>query len=327
VVKRRPQNTLQEQLAFGHEVTISPEANLISDKKPYIVRLSDNAKTSVLDFATMALFFKQMILAQEANFTDGTITETPIAPIEFQELFLESLSMGLAYTIVGGTIQYIDPAPDGTYPDFPDPAFEVITIEQAIALGYTVPTEFNERQEIKPQTDPKTYEDRIRPVEKLDRFLVVYAKTIAGEKGETGDIGPAGPTGDTGDVGPAGETGETGATGNDGPIGPTGDTGPAGVCEDCQPGGQPDGGGGGPPGGDGGGSGGTGTGGTGTGGAGGPNPDGGDSIVFIAGCADPLINVPFCSEAFSYSNLDITDKIISAVENTGSFDSATDTLI
>lgn len=288
---------MQEQLAFGHEVTIRPEASLITDKKPYVVRLSDAAYSAVLDFASMALYFKQMIIAQDKYFEDQTISVAPEAPLSFQELFLEALNMGLSYTIVGGTIIYLEPDSEGNYPTLPAIPIDVITIEQAIVAGYTVPTEFNERQEIKPSTDPKTYEDNIRPVDPLDHFLVVYAKTIAG---------------------PAGTDGTDGADGQDGADGAPGD------CADCQP---PDGGGSGPPGGDGGGSGGPGTGGSGPDGSNGPNPDGGDTIVFIPGCPDPIIDFPFCSEAFSFANADLRAAIEAAVEGTGQFNSATDELI
>jgi hypothetical protein len=128
---------------------------------------------------------------------------------------------------------------------------------------------------------------------------------------------PPGPAGPAGADGADGANGADGADGAIGPAGPAGPAGADGVCTDCGPGGQPDGGGGGPPGGDGGGSGDNGE----------PNPDGGDKIVYIGGCPDPILNFPFCSDSFSFANADMRGAILSAVTGTGNFNSATEELI
>jgi hypothetical protein len=126
--------------------------------------------------------------------------------------------------------------------------------------------------------------------------------------------GPAGPAGADGADGAPGPAGPAGADGAPGPAGPAGADG---VCTDCGPGDQPDGGGGGPPGGDGGGSGDNGE----------ANPDGQDKIVYIAGCPDPIINFPYCSDSFSFANADLRAAIQAAVDNTGNFNSASDELV
>lgn len=218
---KKAQNDLQKMLAFGDEVTIEPEASSISGKKAYQVNLSDAAISEKLDFASMAMYFKQHIDAQTYYAVNGHSRPKTddIAPIGYQELFLELLDMAQALEIVGGTIIYITPP---AIP--PDPPILITSVENAAGpMGLTVPTEFVYQVFVagtpgRPGV-PETldhYDDVSRPVLPLDKFLILYILTEQGPKGDPGVPG----VGQPGPAGPAGPTGPTGECICDGKTGP-----------------------------------------------------------------------------------------------------------
>lgn len=296
---------LERLAAFGTEVNISPEAALIAEKSNFVISLSDNAKKTVTEFASLAVFLKQKDVAQKSYRDDGVVVPNPVAPIGFQELFLELIEMSKQLEIVGGQVIYLIPDATGDYPDMPDIPVLVTSIENARDnLNLTVPTEFTYQVLVKgtpgepgvPETEDH-FEDVTRPVTDLDKFLVIWIKTVKGPKGDKG---------------------EDGIDGQDGAPGAPGAPGSDAVCGDCPPppgGTNPTGPSG--PNGDGGGSG--------PGGA--PNPDGQDKIVYITGCPDPIINFLYCSESFSFDHADLRAAIVDAVTTTGKFDPATEELV
>lgn len=117
---------------------------------------------------------------------------------------------------------------------------------------------------------------------------------------------------------PPGKDGKDGLDGQDGEPGEPGEPGQPGQdgadCTDCN--GPTSGTGGGPNGGQGG---------SGPGGA--PNPDGGDKVVYLGNCNDPIINFPYCSDSFTFDNADLRAAIVDVATSSGHYNPATDELI
>lgn len=295
-MKKNLPTDLEKLEAFGSEVVVKPEASLV-DKKQYSLNLSDDAFSSRIDFATIAGLFKQKIdLQVYRRENNGDYPPEIVAPLPYQELFLEIIEMAEAFQIVGGHITYlpVDAAP----PTIP---ITITSVQAAAAAGYDVPTEYTYQVFVKGTPGepgvPETldhYEDRTRPVKPLDLFLLVEILTEQGPKGDQGDQGEPGPKGDQGEPGSDAICGDCPP-----PQGGTNPTGPSG----------PNGGGGG----------------SGPGGA--PNPDGNDKEVFIAGCPDPIINFPYCSESFSFANADLRAAIVDAATTTGKFNPSSEELV
>jgi hypothetical protein len=84
---------LEKINAAGGEVIVTPAAFDVEKIGYFVVRLSDPGKNSALDFATMAMFFKQKDYLQNYWRDNKRPPAQILAPVPFQELFAELTDM------------------------------------------------------------------------------------------------------------------------------------------------------------------------------------------------------------------------------------------
>lgn len=293
----------------GYEALLGPEIDEISPTRTgyFLLALSEDGFKTLFNSIV-----EEVLEEQRQNWIDARRggNDSPndidlLARESLREVYFELMNLRNLVVPRGGT-NILIPMVDGEY-DIPEPNVQFITILEAIEQEISgVPYSDDTGPAPDPlhplTTDNPNYPYILPENWHLTDFWELQYLPDLPSKGEKGDQGDQGDQGIEGHIGIQGEPGPQGEPGQ---------------CEDCGPGGQPDGGGGGPPGGDGGGSG--------TGGE--PNPDGQDKLVYIAGCPDPIINFPFCSDSFTFANAAIRGAITDAAESTGRFDPDNEILV
>lgn len=162
---------LENILASQEEIIISAEASSISPQKDYLIHLSDSGRAATLEFAAIAMYIKQKLETDYYRSTHGgDYPPENVAPIDWQEIYLELLEMAEVELI---------PGPQGP----PGPTGPAGPQGATGATGQTGTTGPAGPQGATGATGPQG------------------ATGPAGPQGATGATGPAGATGATGPAG------------------------------------------------------------------------------------------------------------------------------
>lgn len=285
---RKPISPVEHLAAFDANVT-SLARNPVNPVTDYVLSLTDAAYKAAVDAMSIAV----LVMQQQTAFMyreDIRNNGSSLIPAYAPIGYQELLNQVSIMTEANNIVggNITRKAVGDTSPE----TIEVITVLKAKDLGYTVPANWPRKIQLDPATGlpivPHAYISK--PVLDSDFFLIITLKAS-----EKGDPGLNGQPGAAGAIGPPGSNAVCASCPPpNGGVNPTGPSGPNG-----------DGGGSGP--------------------GGGPGPA--DTIVYVQGCPDPIINFPFCSESFAFANADLRGAISGAASGTGSFNSATEELV